>query len=425
MQPFSNKTKASPNRKGITVLEVLISIFVLSFGLLGVLSLFAAGKSLTSALRVQTESFIYYNQLYNNRNLNFLKTNTTYSRDTKSYQYIGDAVACTWCDGDSWAQSTQKFEASRKAGRTTQYDFAQLKLMFNPNPQVLAFDPCGLFRENQQTQPSDWHVTSKFFINYAPLGIVSPRVTRLNNSAPGSPPTLSEAEVRTLFTSIDSIEYDPPASKGGPPRNAFENGARRVSSDYTPALFVIVGSENTDEVWGGNGPVYSGYREVVGIFHKRLTQSPNPVANGVPYLGPDGCVFRSDSASTDSVCWTLTQPDPNLVPSFQGYNDGSPESVTRAADYLKPGKLMLVRVPGTASSVSQWTFQRILSSSRKGTVDDTVITPKWNIVTSPAQPDYDDDINTVLPTQTEPIVAFCFQGLVLVHERGKHDSDSD
>jgi len=420
------------HRRGITVLEVVISIFVLSFGLLGVLAMFAAGRSVSATLRVQTSALTYAYQVTLAGYVESLKVATWDSGNMASRCYPQDYLGWAWSKSPAhlpadWITSAginDRLRVEKETGRGKWEDHPPMDSLFGVSAPVVAIDPCGLFTEQDQTA---WDPTSRYLMNIdvpttpaTPL-VAAPRIALLPDpeSWPRKPAlTLQAAQSR--FTGVDDVEYDPPTILNGPPTNAFEGGRRRTGSDYTFALFLILGGTSIT----GNrseGPWFYGYRELIGVFHKRQTLIADPTTPGL-YKGPEGCVFSGNVSNVDNMFqWTLL-PNANaepLVPTFPGYNDGTPESVRRAAGYIKPGKLLLVRRPDipTDSLVNQWSFQRVISCSRKGTSDDDQIDPKWLIITTPAVSGMDDINAMQTSSSNSPFLAIAFDGLVLVKDR--------
>ncbi len=130
-------------------------------------------------------------------------------------------------------------------------------------------------------------------------------------------------------------------------------------------------------------------------------------------------MFQSVTNPNGNVDWTLadynnSDPASCVLPRFSGC-DNSATRVTRAATYLKPGKLLLVGMNiGTGAEI--WGFQKILSSSRTGETNiDTASAPRWYLITTSAVSSM-ADIDT--QTSAGKFVAIAFDGLVMVHERG-------
>lgn len=235
-QSFAN------GRRGITLLEVLIAMFVLTVGILSVFGLFTAGRELEARATIKSDAIAYAGTLRN-------------------------TIA------NEWIENWQDWLYVVNTGT-----FGRVVMSSTTSPRVslpVLVDPCGLSSDTQPVTPflrspaaTGWDWSRMTPLNsgtdaYQPFA----RLT-LSATATGAVP-LSRQGALAVVADQDAIEYRLPANDSDPPENAFELGRRKRGSDLVPALFVAA----TAPVRLSQTSIQAGaqVRRTLLIFHKAAT----------------------------------------------------------------------------------------------------------------------------------------------------------
>lgn len=204
-------------RRGISLLEVLITMFVVSVGLLSVFGLFMAGRELEARALILGRADAFANGQ-------------------------GRALAEAWLRAGQW----QRYE--RGAGfRWVFYDGSgnttnAVKLPVIVDPWALASDT---FAGGPASGPWDWDFFAPSPTSLPFARITLPRVEQSprdtdndpNNNIPANAP-IKQDQALGLFADLDSIEFDTDAVALNPPLNAFDLGRRRRGTDLSAALYL-------------------------------------------------------------------------------------------------------------------------------------------------------------------------------------------
>lgn len=322
--------QAVPGRRGITLLEVLIAIFVLAVGILSVFALFTAGRELESRASVKSNAMAF----------------AAAQRDS---------IATDWLECGQWLRVRDPMNGNPVATDPMKWTFRWVKPDAgppDPNGQPMLpvtlpvlIDPWGVcklpageaFRQPGapwETAPDpdlywDW---SRFLpLTSAKLGEagVEDPFLRLSLSGTRRPglaagvidPFLRETTIATLADQ-DAIEYRPAPDASDPPLNAFEAGRRKRGTDLIPALFIAASTPEANAVEPG-----AAVRRSLLVFHK-------PV--------PD---FESTGPDREKTYWPsgvielrVTQNEEGLIIAKLTKQPDDPAVVRRS---LRPGKWVL------------------------------------------------------------------------------------
>ena len=214
---------ASPSdRRGISLLEVLIAMFVLAVGILSVLALFTAGRELEARAAVKSSALAFA--------ASQKQTSGTQWLDWRQWLVVADPTTPNF----RWAKP-------------------------NPEPAVappivlpVLVDPWGLCADAVIGTSQNWDSgvswdwsrftpLTSWTITAAPFQRVTVPMTEraapYNATNPIISPFSREGALAS-FSDEDSIEYAVAANADDPPLNAFEVGRRKRGSDLVPALFI-------------------------------------------------------------------------------------------------------------------------------------------------------------------------------------------
>ena len=316
---------ALPVRRGITLLEVLISMFVLAVGILSIFALFTAGRELESRATIKAEAMAFA---------------------SAQKQTIG----IQWLDWQQWL---------RVAVPNSPHTFEWAMPVPTPsgNPRIVLpviVDPWGLCSDGdvrEQRDPNDspegpwesapdpalyWDWSRFVPLSSAEAGGAASeepfqRVTLSGTTRPGPyvhgpgdpviPPFTRETALAT-FSDEDSIEYRLSPNANESPLNAFEGGRRKRGTDLVPALFIAADNPATRTISLGTQ-----VRRSLLVFHKPVPdfESQNPKQENPSW--PSGVVELR-----------VTQHEPGLIIATLTKKPADETAVRRS---LKPGKWVL------------------------------------------------------------------------------------
>jgi hypothetical protein len=380
-------------RRGISLLEVLIAMFVLAVGILSVLALFTAGRELESRAAIKSSAVAF----------------------AAAQQ---DTIANQWLDFEQWlcvdnpAAPTFRWATPEPGG---------------PTPKItlpVLVDPWGLctggkVRETATAWDPD-HGTALIWdwSRFVPLpsdGLTAPfqRVTlpARERQVIGDPPIppFHREEALASFSDQDSIEYALSANADDPPLNAFEVGRRKRGSDFVPAVFIAAAVPASNQVAPGTR-----VKRSLLIFHKPV---PDFETDGVA-AWPAGMIelrlTRHAKGLITAVIWKTPAPDDTAVRRS-----------------LKPGKWMLFtnRLPRAGGPLYRYDFEwREVTSVTKGEdgewlivlksdlpSDDWPVTPEASVdgLISKWNPQY-PGLAPPNPQVFSPIYCYAFEHLVHV-----------
>jgi hypothetical protein len=337
---------SSPVRRGITLLEVLVAMFVLAVGILSIFSLFIAGRELESRATIKSEAIAYAGTLSN-------------------------TIANEWIEAwPDWLYVDQSG------------GFARTGLIVGSGTCIslpVLIDPCGLSGDTAAvdrgiflqkavagTYRPDWKWSqmtplTSGTVKYQPFA----RVT-LPLTTGGLVPMAREGVVASI-SDQDSVEYQMPLNNTDPPRNAFELGRRKRGSDLVPALFVAASGalllDNT-KIEPGT-PI----NRTLLIFHKPGTDLESGFDVGSPSNAaawPAGYV---------ELTVTTLQPEGRLEASLKKVPSDS--AVVRRS--LRPGNWLLIAEP-QGPVTGRW-FNTRWVKIRSATTNSTAADPNgWLLV---------------------------------------------
>jgi len=190
-----------PNRRGITLVEVLVSIFVLGIGLLSVLSLFTAGRDLEARAVRQTAARGYAGVI-----------------EPKILDVWSRLENWRWTDGPSW----HAYDPLDQPATDGMVKFPVL------------IDPVGLNGTSVVLPARTWD-WNRFVL--APAAEPQMAFRRMSVFSGTAAP--SQAAFLNALADADAVEFRvPQETRDGPPLNVFEYGRRARRTEFTPALFV-------------------------------------------------------------------------------------------------------------------------------------------------------------------------------------------
>jgi hypothetical protein len=246
------------DRLGITLVEVLISIFVLGLGLLSVLSLFTAGRDLEARAVRQAAAVAY--------------VDTIEPQIVNNWSRVG---LWRWTNvGGSEAASWQRLGAT--LGDPNLANFVQLPVVIDP--YGLNADTVLPGALNLGNEPWWWHrfVLAPPPVNPAFAGALPFRRTALM-APPGSPnPVIAQSPILNFLADPDAIEFSSPEDQLAPPRNKFAFGRRARGTELTPAIFVAQYPETSPT---SSLPISPGLEVIrwLLVFRNLPAQGPSPL----------------------------------------------------------------------------------------------------------------------------------------------------
>jgi len=375
---------APSDRRGISLLEVLIAMFVLAVGILSILALFTAGRELESRAAVKSQALAFA---------------------ASQKQTIGTQ----WLD---WRQWLAVADPTTRTFRWAKPD---------PDPSVappivlpVLVDPWGLCSDAVIGPSPNWDSgVSWDWSRFTPLTsgtsaaspfqrVTTPMTERpapYNAASPIIPPFSREGTLAS-FSDEDSIEYAVAANTEDPPLNAFEVGRRKRGSDLVPALFIWAAVPGNNAVAAGTS-----VRRSLLVFHR-------PV--------PD---FESDGTTnwpSGVVELRALRHQPGLIVAQLTKIPSDSTAVRRS---LRPGKWMLCtnRVLGESPHQGSYFYACEWREMMSVTQEDS---GSWLIVlksdppmdeSPPAGPLWQPTYPTTPPpTLSSPISCYVFEHLVHV-----------
>lgn len=347
------------NRRGISLLEVLIAMFVLAVGILSIFALFTAGRELEARASIKSQAI--------------------------SFAATLQATICNeWLDQSQWMHPTGV--ASPPSYATITPANYCLPVLVDPwalcsgtsptDTSVAISGPASAFWPPPPNAAKwDWR-------QMAPLasGASVQPFCRMTLPAGGGLPLSREGVIASL-SDQDAVEFKLTADQNSPPQNAFELGRRKRGSDLVPALFL--GASGVTAASFAILPNTQVQRTLL-IFHK-------PV--------PD---FESNG-STD---WPAGFVELSVNVHADGLIDASLTSV--------PNDLAVVR---RSLRPANW----LLLTKREGSSPPYYYSTKWTKMTSVTQTANDPSANwlIVVETDIDPVapasVLKCYAFERLVH----------
>jgi type II secretory pathway pseudopilin PulG len=389
-----------PTRRGITLVEVLISIFVLGVGLLGVLSLFTAGRDVESRAARKSAAMSFADTIETK-----FVGEWSLIRNWR-WTFAGDANAPNWWDStDSTRREWVQFPVI--------IDPYALNADTIPNPQV-----------GQTNDVWWWH---RFVLapDLNPNDPNIPPVDPMNRKIPfrrtsvftAQPPP--RAAILATVSDPDSVEYRlNQQDQIAPPENRFEFGRRTRAGDFTPALF-IAQHPTTSPTLAVDLKDAAGTDVMrwLLIFHKLPVTDMDPAKVGASW--PTGFLqFHVHEASDEMLSISVRDHTQN-PPVSDLRQDGT--SLTRA---LKPGQWMLFArrpLPATNAWLIHWA--KIVSASEDGGYVEkpgNISRKAWLLTIDPPLPNA--HFEQVFPTDPDDRIldplylAFAFESLMHVKQ---------
>jgi len=389
----------SAARRGITLLEVLIAMFVLAVGILSIFALFTAGREVESRAAIKSSAVGFA---------------------AAQRQAIGE-------QGLAWQQWL------RCGNPTITGSFCWAST--SPNPIVLPVivDPWGLCTDGTVRQPGaerwdaepfapvvywDW---SRFvpLASDATAGADEPfqrvtlpmteRTPPFSNPNPIAP--LPREAAVASFCDEDAIEYRLSPNADDPPLNAFEAGRRKRGSDLIPALFIAAANPLANSMASGTR-----VKRSLLVFHKPV---PDFESTEEPRMSwPSGVVeLRVVRHETGLIKARLSK---------------TPKDLTVVRRSLKPGKWVLftnrLPRPGGPPYYYDTAWRELTSVTQDETDGSWLIVPRKDLssdsVVWPTTPDgpvtewrtsYPDPADPIFRAYS-PIYCYAFEHLVHVDE---------
>lgn len=417
MAPFS--TLPSSRRRGITLLEVLIAMFVLAVGILSIFALFTAGRELESHAAIKSNAVAF----------------AAAQRDT-----IGNQ----WLDWPQWLMIADptRDERFRWAKPNPGGLLLPIVLPVIVDPWGMCFDQhvreLGGIAWESAPAPDDVYWDWSRFVPLTSAiagsaGNSEPfrRVTVAGSEASRTGLAIDDAVIDPLnresvlltFSDKDAIEYRLSPNPNESPFNAFEAGQRKRSSDLVPALFIAADTPTANTVVSGNL-----VRRSLLVFHKPVPDFEKSMsANAGTTYWPSGVVELR-----------VTQHEDGLIRAKLAKE---PDDRTVVRRSLRPGKWVLFtyRLPRTPGPPHYYydAAWRELTSVTEDDNQEWLIVPKtdlpkegtiWPRTTDPDEGTPDPNDNNIRewnpsypdpsinPALFSPIYCYGFERLVHVEE---------
>jgi len=356
-------------RAGISLLEVLISMFILAVGIISVLSLFTAGREIQARTATISRAVSFADQMA--------------------------AMVQDWRQLSEW-------QARQPDGT-----FAWVNLMGPVVQLPVVIDPYGLNANTVNENPNGWDwanfaniryqlaepVTSPPAVNNDWLQyfrrIALPSVPRQDNPNPITN-RLRFEEAISLFADADAVEYVLPTDPRRPPENQFEFGRRKRGGDLSPALMVA------RQDWQSTAPSTGvPMRYWLLVAHKQPRGYDSNEAGSQSW--PQGSL-RFDVTSLEHGLLAISLP---TKPT-----DRKPKDTAALRRGLQPGRWLLL----TRWNGSGWMIHWTKMTSVTGKGDD-----RWLVVPAQApEPEavWQYESTPPPPPGSFPPVAFSFDSIV-------------
>lgn len=227
------------DRRGISLLEVMISIGLLAIGLTSVLALVAAGRELNAKVRIQTQALAMA-------------------------QRSAEEIAPPWLDTSQWVGNNMGAWEWVSPTTTT---------FSNSYTLPLLIDPTGLASDTSLL-PTGWtwnHSCYHATFQYPRLTLAGKKRIGHTVSSTLTPP-LTREQMLSEISSPDALEY---YTATDPPQNLFESGRRKRISDFTVALFLAPANRPTSSPTTNVTIPLQSVDQWLLVFHKRLVDHEN------------------------------------------------------------------------------------------------------------------------------------------------------
>jgi type II secretory pathway pseudopilin PulG len=415
----------SSHRRGITLLEVLIAMFVLAVGILSIFALFTAGRELESRATIKSSAMA------------FAATQ-------------GATIGRQWLDWQQWLRVANPTDSTFRWAKPDPASGGPLPIVLpvivdpwglcsdvdvrhkddadNPAPGSAwesAPDPDDLFWDWSRFVPLTSAAAGSAGVNEPFQRVTLPESVRTNMAvdAPLISPLPRESVLLTL-SDKDAIAYRLSPNPNESPFNAFEAGQRKRGSDLVPALFIAAVNPGTNNVASSTS-----VKRSLLIFHKPVpdfesSKSQDVATTSGTKYWPSGVVeLRVTQHENGLIRATLTT-EPN------------DRTVVRRS--LRPGKWVLFtsRLPRstTAGPYHYATEWHELMSVTEDDDKEWLIVPKTDLDQdwprtpetrrlTPLQPpitswdtSYPDPDPSIEPALYSPIYCYGFEHLVHVEE---------
>ena len=239
----------SYDRRGISLLEVMISIGLLAIGLTSVLALVAAGRELNAKVRIQTQALAMA-------------------------QRSAEEIAPSWLDTSQWVGNNMG---------TWEWVSPTTTTFSNSYTLPLLIDPTGLASDTllPPSRPWTWNHSCYHYpdvkdpndatFQYPRLTLAGKnRIVHTELPIPTSP--LTREQMLSEISSPDALEY---YTATDPPQNLFESGRRKRISDFTVALFLAPANRPTSSPTTNVTIPLQSVDQWLLVFHKRLVDHQN------------------------------------------------------------------------------------------------------------------------------------------------------
>ena len=229
------------DRRGISLLEVMISIGLLAIGLTSVLALVAAGRELNAKVRIQTQALAMA-------------------------QRSAQQIAPSWLDTSQWVGNNMG---------TWEWVSPNTNSFLSSYTLPLLIDPTGLASDTLLPQNRKWTWNHSC---YHAATFQYPRLTLAGDNRIGHTvssiltPPLTREQMLSEISSPDALEY---YTATDPPQNRFENGRRKRASDFTVALFLAPANRPTSIATTDVTLSLNSVDQWLLVFHKRLVDHEN------------------------------------------------------------------------------------------------------------------------------------------------------
>lgn len=356
MQPhhtFRPAQRASVLRAptGITLLEVMISIFVISVGLLSIFGLFIAGRELEARAKIEDSAVAYANGTADAAVRSWMDLRQwVHWEDYEHKDYNNGPPPQQW----SWAS----YESPPNSGQPLPAAAMKLRLpvlidSWGLDDSIDSINEAGnRWRWNQFVPLPPINTASKkadqqVFARVTLASLLQATLPAVEGPVGQKP--FSKEQVLSLVADEDAVEYGAdPQDPNNPPINLFELGRRKRGTDLVPALFLCFDPSSSllDQTLStANAPLVQGW---ILIFYKPFSGLEPGVhlrsLDEVDPLSPKSEWWPAGSLELQVLTGAASIPGvpPSQANALETVLLTIPEEETLLRRTLRPGKWLLV-----------------------------------------------------------------------------------
>jgi type II secretory pathway pseudopilin PulG len=329
-------------RRGISLLEVLMTIFIIAVGLASVFALFLAGREIEVRAIRKTDAQAFS-------------------------QAVAQPLVNDWCDASQWLYLDPNNAEFRWVRPSPLPSLTPIGLPILVDPWGLATadvdegDWAGTPLDEtigNNNQTTNWGLNRFLPFSGTPLPFARVTLPSFPRGADSSiSPPLTREQVLSSLAGPDAIEFSNTSDDASPPTPLFELGRRKRGSDFIPALFICQNNAGNNEI---SSAVVQRW---LLIFHKPAAAYQQKDDGSTWPMG----VHQLENAGQSSA--DLLEVIPTRFTSADNTD------VLRA---FQPGKWVLVTHRRGGGVVFDAHFTKLISATQEGT--------KWLLAIEPELP---------------------------------------